>query len=72
MVDLPPFGDLRLRRYEVWLPHGQGRPGSPRQAARRFGVTPATYRALEAGERWPAWETYDGIAETFGWPRSFR
>jgi transcriptional regulator with XRE-family HTH domain len=41
------------------------------QAASRFGVTPAAYRALEASGRWPAWETYDRIAETFGWPRSF-
>jgi transcriptional regulator with XRE-family HTH domain len=42
------------------------------QAARRLGVTPAAYRALEASERWPGWEMYDRIATAFGWPRSFR
>ena len=42
------------------------------QAARRLGVSPAAYRKLEAGERWPSWETHDRIAATFGWPRSFR
>ncbi|MGI8617339.1 MAG: helix-turn-helix domain-containing protein [Actinomycetota bacterium] len=41
------------------------------QAARRFGVPPGAYRQLEAGERWPSWETYDRIATAFGWPRSF-
>jgi transcriptional regulator with XRE-family HTH domain len=41
------------------------------QAARRFGVRPDVYRQLEAAERWPGWETYDRIAATFGWPRSF-
>jgi transcriptional regulator with XRE-family HTH domain len=30
------------------------------QAAQRFGVTPATYRALEASERWPESETLTG------------
>jgi DNA-binding XRE family transcriptional regulator len=42
------------------------------QAARRFAITPAAYRALETAERWPEWETCDRIAKTFGWPRSFR
>jgi transcriptional regulator with XRE-family HTH domain len=41
------------------------------QAARRLGVPPAAYRKLEAGERWPSWETYAGIATAFRWPRSF-
>jgi hypothetical protein len=31
------------------------------QAARRLCVTPVVYRKLEAGERWPSWETYDRI-----------
>ena len=42
------------------------------EAAFRLGVPPVAYRKLEAGERWPSWETYDRIAAAFGWPRSFR
>jgi transcriptional regulator with XRE-family HTH domain len=42
------------------------------QAARRVGVPVVAYLKLEAGERWPSWETYDRIAAAFGWPRSFR
>jgi len=38
------------------------------QAARRLGVPLGAYRKLEAGERWPSWETYDRIATAFGWP----
>ncbi len=41
------------------------------QAAGRLGITLAAYGQLEAGERWPSWETYDRICEAFGWPRSF-
>jgi DNA-binding XRE family transcriptional regulator len=40
-------------------------------AARRLGVTAAAYRALEAAEQWPEWETYDRIERLFGWPRTF-
>jgi hypothetical protein len=29
------------------------------------GVTPAAYPALETGDRWPDWETYDRIARMF-------
>jgi hypothetical protein len=35
-------------------------------------VSVGAYRKLEAGERWPSWETYDRIERLFGWPRSFR
>jgi transcriptional regulator with XRE-family HTH domain len=42
------------------------------QVARRLGVPSVAYRKIEAGERWPSWETYDRIAAAFGWPRSFR
>ena len=41
------------------------------QAARRLSITPRGYLALEAGEVWPDWITYNGIADLFGWPRSF-
>ena len=37
-------------------------------AARRLGLPPVAYRKLEAGERWPSWETYDRIAAAFGDP----
>jgi transcriptional regulator with XRE-family HTH domain len=41
------------------------------QAASRIGISPAEYRRLEAGDRWPSWEAYDRICRAFGWPRSF-
>jgi transcriptional regulator with XRE-family HTH domain len=41
------------------------------QAARRLSVLTVAYRELEAGERWPSWETYDRIAAAFGWPQTF-
>jgi transcriptional regulator with XRE-family HTH domain len=44
---------------------------SVEQAARRLGVTQAIYREIEAGERSPNWETFDGICRTFGWPQTF-
>jgi hypothetical protein len=36
---------------------------SPEQVARRFGVTPAAYRALEAAERWPGGRSTTGASE---------
>jgi transcriptional regulator with XRE-family HTH domain len=44
---------------------------SVEQAARRLGVSPDAYRAPESAERWPDWETYDGIERLFGWTRTF-
>ncbi len=41
------------------------------QAAWRFGVSPAVYREIEAGTRWPSFETYDRICKLFGWPQAF-
>ena len=41
------------------------------QVAQGLGVSPISYRKLEAGERWPSWETYDRIAAALGWPRTF-
>jgi transcriptional regulator with XRE-family HTH domain len=41
------------------------------QAVGRFGVRPSEYRELEAGERWPSFETYDRICKLFGWPQAF-
>jgi DNA-binding XRE family transcriptional regulator len=40
---------------------------SVEQAARRLGVSAAIYRELEAGDRTPAWETWERICELFGW-----
>jgi transcriptional regulator with XRE-family HTH domain len=44
---------------------------SVEQAARRLVVTLVIYRELEAGTRTPAWETFDRICRTFGWPQTF-
>jgi transcriptional regulator with XRE-family HTH domain len=41
------------------------------QVAWRVGVRPSQYRALEAGERRPTFETYDRICKLFGWPQTF-
>jgi transcriptional regulator with XRE-family HTH domain len=43
---------------------------SVEQAARRLGVSSAIYREIEAGMRAPAWETFDRICKTFGWPQT--
>jgi hypothetical protein len=29
------------------------------------------YRELEAGERWPNWETFHRICKLYGWPQTF-
>jgi Helix-turn-helix domain len=50
---------------------GSGPGWSVEQAARRLGVSQAIYRELEAGTRPPAWETFDRICKTFGWPQTF-
>ena len=41
------------------------------QLAWRLGVTPRTYRELEAGECSPDFETYERICKLFGWPETF-
>jgi predicted transcriptional regulator len=41
------------------------------QAAWRLGVSVREYRELEAGTRWPSFETWDRICKTFGWPQMF-
>jgi len=41
------------------------------QAAWRLGVSMREYRALEAGARWPNWETFDRICKLYGWPQTF-
>jgi DNA-binding XRE family transcriptional regulator len=58
------FGDMLKRDRTRWgLSVGQ--------AAWRVGVSPAVYREIEAGTRWPSFETYDRICELFGWPQAF-
>ncbi len=58
------FGDMLRRDRERW-------GFSVAQAAWRFGVTPSEYREIEAGERWPSFDTYDRTAKMFGWPQTF-
>jgi hypothetical protein len=42
----------------------RGRNGfTVEQATRRPGVSEVAYRKLDAGERWPRWETYDRVEE---------
>jgi transcriptional regulator with XRE-family HTH domain len=58
------FGDMLRRDRERW-------GLSVAQAAWRFGVRPSEYREIEAGTRWPDFDTYGCIAELFGWPEAF-
>jgi DNA-binding XRE family transcriptional regulator len=41
------------------------------QTAWRLGVSVREYREIEAGERWPNWETFNRICKLFGWPQPF-
>jgi DNA-binding XRE family transcriptional regulator len=79
----PPWGrttnvpeqaaSLRLMAALLWmLQHDRRRVGwSVEQTARQLGVSVRTYRKVEAGERSPAWETWDRIRKLFGWPQTF-
>ncbi|MDP9330315.1 MAG: helix-turn-helix domain-containing protein [Actinomycetota bacterium] len=58
------FGDMLHRDHERCR-HSVG------QAAWRLGVTRNEYRELEAGTRWPNFDTYDRICKLFGWPQTF-
>jgi hypothetical protein len=40
-------------------------------AAWRLGVSVREYRELEAGTRWPSWDTYDRMCKLYGWPQTF-
>jgi predicted transcriptional regulator len=42
------------------------------QVAWRLGITKAECRALEAGDAFPDFDTWDRICELFGWPQTFR
>ena len=54
------------------LEHDRKQAGwSVEQAAWRLGVSVRTYRELEAGERQPAWETWDRLCKLFGWGQTF-
>jgi hypothetical protein len=41
------------------------------EAAWRFGVTVREYRELEAGTRWPTFDTFDRVCKLYGWPQAF-
>jgi DNA-binding XRE family transcriptional regulator len=41
------------------------------QVAWRIGVKPQEYRELEAGERFPDFETWDRICKLYAWPQTF-
>jgi hypothetical protein len=56
----------------VMLEHDRRLAGwSVGQVAWRLGVSIREYRELEAGIRWPSWETFDRICKLFGWPQTF-
>jgi predicted transcriptional regulator len=41
------------------------------RAAWLLGVTVRELREIEAGERYPSFDTYDRIQKLFGWPQAF-
>ena len=41
------------------------------QVAWRLGVKPQEYRALEAGDAVPDFDTWDRICKLYGWPQTF-
>jgi DNA-binding XRE family transcriptional regulator len=40
-------------------------------AACELGVSIRSTGEVEAGTRWPSWETFDWICRLFGWPQTF-
>jgi hypothetical protein len=40
-------------------------------AAWLLGVTVREYRELEAGARFPSFETWNAICKLYGWPQTF-
>jgi predicted transcriptional regulator len=54
------------------LEHDRKQAGwSVGRAAWELGVSIREYRELEAGTRWPSWETFDRICRLYGWPQTF-
>jgi hypothetical protein len=41
------------------------------RSAWELGVGIREYRELEAGTRFPDWETFERICKLFGWPQTF-
>jgi transcriptional regulator with XRE-family HTH domain len=41
------------------------------EAAGRFGVSVREYRELEAGKRYPTFDTWHRICKLYGWPQTF-
>jgi predicted transcriptional regulator len=41
------------------------------RAAWLLGVSVRELREIEAGERYPSFDTYDRIEKLFGWPQAF-
>jgi hypothetical protein len=58
------FSDMRRRDRERWGLRLA-------RASWLFGVSVRELRELEAGSRWPDFDTYDRIAKLFGWPQAF-
>jgi hypothetical protein len=50
------FGDMLRLARAAWL----------------LGVSVPELRELEAGARWPSFDTYDRIDELFGWQQTIR
>jgi hypothetical protein len=55
----------------VLLVGGARAAGAALVVAWRLGVGIREYRELEAGARFPSWETFDRICKVSGWPQTF-
>jgi len=71
----------RLHQWWTWSLYQEGPPSSANDVSRgsytRSWAVPARpssfreYRELEAGRRWPTFETWDRICKRYGWPQAF-
>jgi DNA-binding XRE family transcriptional regulator len=61
-----------IAMFDDMLKRDRERAGmSELQAARRFRVSSATYRRVEAGEEFPSSAIYESIVGMFGWPCAY-
>jgi transcriptional regulator with XRE-family HTH domain len=69
---LRPGGCGSLAAFPKMLEQDRRRRGfTVGQVAWRLGVKPQEYRQLEAGSRYPDFETWDRICKLYGWPQTF-
>jgi hypothetical protein len=51
--------------------HAQVAPAIVKATEAYLGVSVREYRELEAGTRWPSFDTWQRICKLYGWPQTF-